>query len=288
MALDRDRAIDAWIAEVYEAALRREGWESFLVLLAEAIHVDPDVVSAIANEGRELRELPSLDGPERADLARLSPNLRQARALRERLHNLVIERDANAQLLDRIAVGAILVDACGRVMRSNRVGRHILALADGLRNREGLEGATPTDTACLRRSIAVTAASGADPAARERLSLSRPSGKRLWMVEVIRVERDAADGAAAPAAAVTVLVTDGEQAGAPSPDALHCYYGLTPAEAELASFLAEGLSLEQAAARRGVSRNTARGQLKRIFSKTGTNRQAELVGLVLRGPSALS
>ena len=108
------------------------------------------------------------------------------------------------------------------------------------------------------------------------------------MVDVIPVARDSADDAGAPAAAVTVLVTDGEQAGAPSADALRCYYGLTPAEAELTSLLVEGLPLERAAARRGVSRNTARGQLKRIFSKTRTNRQAELVGLVLNGPSALS
>ena len=40
-----------------------------------------------------------------------------------------------------------------------------------------------------------------------------------------------------------------------------------------------------AAERRGVSRNTARGQLKRIFAKTGTNRQAELVRMVLQGPA---
>lgn len=287
VALDRNRAIDAWIAEIYQAALRPEGWQAFLVFLAEAIHVDPLVVLAIANEGRELREF-SLTGPERAAMARLTPNLRQARDLRARVRNLGIERDASAQLLDRISVGAILADARGRVIRSNRIGSEILAQGDGLRNREGLEGASLTDTASLRRSIAVAAAASADPAARERLCLSRPSGQRPWLVEVVRVERDTADGAAASAAAVTVLVSDGDQAGAPSPEALRCYYGLTAAEAELASLLAEGHSLEQASERRGVSRNTARGQLKRIFSKTRTNRQAELVGLILNGPAALS
>jgi DNA-binding CsgD family transcriptional regulator len=52
--------------------------------------------------------------------------------------------------------------------------------------------------------------------------------------------------------------------------------------------LSRGLSLEQAADQRGVSLNTARGQLKRIFSKTQTNRQAELVRLVLQGPAGFS
>lgn len=288
VALDRDRAIDAWIAELYQAALRQDGWGSFLVSLAETVQVDPLVVVALADEGRELREFPSLSGAERAALARLAPNLRQARDLRSQLHNLRIERDATSQLLDRIAVGAILVDARGRVIRANRVGQKILELADGLRNREGLEGATPAETTELRESIALAAAAGADPAARERLRLARPSGGRPWMVEMIRVERDTADGATAPAAAVTVLVSDGEQATHPRTEALRCYYELTPAEAELTSLLSQGLSLEEAASKRGVSRNTARGQLKRIFSKTRTNRQAELVGLVLKGPSALS
>jgi DNA-binding CsgD family transcriptional regulator len=54
-------------------------------------------------------------------------------------------------------------------------------------------------------------------------------------------------------------------------------FGLTPAEARLASIIAEGLNPERAAEELGISRVTARNQLKAIFAKTGTHRQSELV-----------
>ncbi len=57
-------------------------------------------------------------------------------------------------------------------------------------------------------------------------------------------------------------------------------FGLTPAESRLATALCDGASLNQYAEQQGVSSNTARIQLKSIFSKTNTNRQAELIKLL--------
>jgi DNA-binding CsgD family transcriptional regulator len=59
-------------------------------------------------------------------------------------------------------------------------------------------------------------------------------------------------------------------------------FGLTPAEAKLASILTEGVNPEQAAEELGISRSTARNQLKAIFAKTSTHRQSELVALLSR------
>ena len=58
-------------------------------------------------------------------------------------------------------------------------------------------------------------------------------------------------------------------------------FGLSPVEADLAIKLAEGASLAEAAGLLNISENTARTYSKRIYSKTGTNRQAELVQLIL-------
>jgi DNA-binding CsgD family transcriptional regulator len=57
-------------------------------------------------------------------------------------------------------------------------------------------------------------------------------------------------------------------------------FGLTPAEARLASIIAEGVSPEQAAETLRISRLTVRNQLKAIFGKTDTHRQSELVALL--------
>jgi DNA-binding CsgD family transcriptional regulator len=62
---------------------------------------------------------------------------------------------------------------------------------------------------------------------------------------------------------------------------LHVTYGCTPREAALAHTLAQGRTLAEAAGALGISVHTARTHLKRVFRKTGTRRQAELLRLVL-------
>lgn len=57
-------------------------------------------------------------------------------------------------------------------------------------------------------------------------------------------------------------------------------FALTPAEAELAEGLVAGETLNEVANRRGIAVTTARTQLARLFEKTGTTRQPELVLLL--------
>ncbi|MNL57206.1 Bacterial regulatory protein, luxR family [compost metagenome] len=58
------------------------------------------------------------------------------------------------------------------------------------------------------------------------------------------------------------------------------FYGLTSAELQLVRGLANGDSLKNLAAWQGVSYETVRTHLRRVFDKTGTNRQVALVELV--------
>jgi DNA-binding CsgD family transcriptional regulator len=64
------------------------------------------------------------------------------------------------------------------------------------------------------------------------------------------------------------------------PDVLIQAFALTGAEARLAVELAEGTSLDGIAQKFGTTRETIRNQLKMVFLKTGTHRQAELVSLL--------
>lgn len=57
-------------------------------------------------------------------------------------------------------------------------------------------------------------------------------------------------------------------------------FGLTPAEARLASLIATGRSPDRAAIALGVSVSTVRWHLKRVFAKTGTAGQSELTALL--------
>lgn len=77
-----------------------------------------------------------------------------------------------------------------------------------------------------------------------------------------------------------ILLSELRAKPAPAATLLARAFGLSPAEARLASLLAEGLAPAAAAQRLGVTRETARHQLKAVFAKTATHRQGELVALL--------
>jgi DNA-binding CsgD family transcriptional regulator len=99
------------------------------------------------------------------------------------------------------------------------------------------------------------------------------------IVHVLPLTRDAHDLfsggdllVAATAISASVLV--------PSPTILTGLFDLTPAEVKLATALAMGRALKSAAVENGVTFSTARTYLDRIYRKTGTNRQSQLVALL--------
>lgn len=58
-------------------------------------------------------------------------------------------------------------------------------------------------------------------------------------------------------------------------------YAITPAESRLMQLLVQGMTVAEAADALGVSLPTARTHLARLFDKTGTSRQADLVRLAM-------
>ena len=85
-------------------------------------------------------------------------------------------------------------------------------------------------------------------------------------------------------ASVLVTVRQRNLGVAPSPNALNQMYGLSRAEGALAVALCRGDTLQEYAELAGLSVATVRTQLKAIFQKTTTSRQAELVSLLLHVP----
>ncbi len=69
-------------------------------------------------------------------------------------------------------------------------------------------------------------------------------------------------------------------ASMPSPSILMGLFDLTPAEVKLAIALAGGRTLQQAAIEGSIQLTTARTYLDRIFRKTGTHQQSQLVALL--------
>lgn len=87
--------------------------------------------------------------------------------------------------------------------------------------------------------------------------------------------RDVFSFASAIVVATPVMAGAGPEAGL-----IGGLFDLTPAEARLAAAIAGGHTPREAAQRLGVTEATARTTLKRILAKTGSRRQADLVGLL--------
>lgn len=87
---------------------------------------------------------------------------------------------------------------------------------------------------------------------------------------------------------MVLFITDPERRTAPPVQRLAQMFGLTRAEARLASVLAAGQSLDAIADERGLSKNTLKTQLRALFAKTETDRQTELIRLLNRLPTGPS
>jgi DNA-binding CsgD family transcriptional regulator len=81
---------------------------------------------------------------------------------------------------------------------------------------------------------------------------------------------------------VILIIADTDAQFAPLSMTLQAAFDLTPAEARLAAALANGTDLGHFATETGLAKETARNQLKKIFQKTGTNRQPELTAILSR------
>jgi DNA-binding CsgD family transcriptional regulator len=110
--------------------------------------------------------------------------------------------------------------------------------------------------------------------------VARRHGKPPIIIKILPID-GAARGPFLGARALLLLTELGAKP-APQEHLLVKAYGLTAAEARLASRMATGASLEEIAEEFEIARTTARNQLKAIFAKTGTHRQGELVALLAR------
>ncbi len=203
--------------------------------------------------------------------------------------------EALAGALDLLPQGVIAAPGDGRVLWVNRAARALLAARDALAVRRGILCCRwPQESQALQALIAAATAPEADAGRRSGALCVADSEGRVYALSVkaARIESRAspdagADNAPAARRIAIVFAADPYQGAEISTQALSDLYGLSPCEARVAAAIAAGRTLQDYAAQAGVGLGTARWQLKRVLEKTGTNRQAELVRLVLCGPAAV-
>jgi DNA-binding CsgD family transcriptional regulator/PAS domain-containing protein len=236
------------------------------------------------------RESAPYFGPrERRLLAGLWPHFGRAIRLQTRLDSTERDRRLALAALDHVATGVIVVDTDGRPRLANGEAEAILADCDGLWfAREGLRTDSAGQSRALLAMIESVAHGKSGNGVSRGLAMTVPRPSKRPPLEVMvapisatgsddRIDRDAA----------LVLVGDPERRPRLGTESIAHLYGLSKAEAELAAGLVSGKTLAEIANERERNIETARKTLKRVFAKTDTGRQAELVRRLLTGPVGL-
>ena len=234
-------------------------------------------------------ESPGFTDHDKALLAHFVPHLERSVALHTQINRIETERNLYAGAVDQFAVGTIILDEAGKILQTNQVAEHLLREKDGLKiSADSLQVGTPRDCQEFRRLVkqALQSQKGAQPSVVEAMRVQRPSGRADLGIIVRSVPlSEWNEGKHCPS--VVIFVSDPEQESRAPQEIVKALFDLTPAEAQLAMLLANGLTLDEASEELGISRNTARAHLRSTFSKTGVTRQTMLVRLILRSVATL-
>ena len=195
--------------------------------------------------------------------------------------------DWGGKALNQLAAAIFVVDATARVLHMNHVAAAIIAQRDGLSLDAGgiCRASLPLETRSLHELIGKACRVEAPEGGALALSLSRPSHLQALSLVAAPIGTDGPETGQGQTA--LLLVTDPEKPPSIDPIVIGKLFGLTPSESRLACALAAGKSIDEAVVDIGVSVGTARTYLKRIFAKTETRRQAELVKVILTSPNGL-
>lgn len=219
----------------------------------------------------------------------LMPHLQQAVQIHRRLAGSQIVERGSLEALNRSALGIVLLDADGRIIFVNRTGEAILQRQDGLSIERGeLRAANVSDTGALRGFLANAArqAEGASLRANGILAIGRPSLRAPYAVMATPFPALSAALPGLTTSAIAVFIRDPDAAWKIDEDILQTIYGLTGVEVRVATRLATGRSVDQIATEMGLTPGTTRWYLKRLFEKTGTRGQPDLVRVVLTSAAA--
>ncbi|MBS0323979.1 MAG: helix-turn-helix transcriptional regulator [Proteobacteria bacterium] len=238
-------------------------------------------------EGRfrlvRLKDAKPFSASDKALCAMLLPHLRCAVRVLSRLDLIESERKLYAHAIDRLHIGTLLLDETGAVVKMNEVAQEIVARKDGLGLSNGaLRAAYENESRELQRMVhlAITGVAESAPGVASAMSLTRPSGAtRLGVVVRTIPISEWTEGKHRPV--VAVMVRDADRKAQAAKETMRQLFGFTPMESALALQVADGLTLEEAADRLHVSKNTVRAHLRSIFTKTGVTRQTALVHLLL-------
>jgi DNA-binding CsgD family transcriptional regulator len=231
---------------------------------------------------------------EEEDLFRLRlvmPHLSRALGVLFRLRQADFQQACSLSALDLLPQATMLFDGAGNLFHMNPAAARHIACNDGfsLSGSEGYPGksvlccADPGSQqvwrAALDTSLRPDALHTTHFAA--AIMVRRPSGLPAYAVRMATLppRNEFARGHAQ--AMAIAFIDDGAEAMRFDPDLLRARYDLTTAEARVAEAAAHGMAVKELAHMLGVTANTVKTHLNRVYAKTGVVNRAQLLKLMM-------
>ena len=209
-------------------------------------------------------------------LTALSPSIAVALALFSTIGEMRLRTETAEGSLALMGIGQAVLDTEGRVLVADRLAQQLLPLPHAAARAPGAVSPAVA-LACGELSMAPSEARRVVHGAENILPdlLLRP------------VRRDAY-APPHPATAVATFRTAQREEPARKVQVIASTLGLSAREAALAEAVSRGVPLVEAGKALSLTAETTRNYSKRIYAKTGTKGQADLVRLVLTGLAALA
>lgn len=179
-------------------------------------------------------------------------------------------------------IGVVLIDRSARIIFASEAAENILAAGNGLGSANGrLRACHMGDAVNLQAALMHVAGRDAemhDERNHAPLLAFRRRDAPSLIATVIPMRSSALEPGDV---AATIYLVDPQLDTEATLGPLCRLFGLSPVETRLVCYLAAGDIIATAAEKMHIREQTARGYLKQIFVKTGTNRQTELMILML-------
>lgn len=247
-----------------------------------SVVVDRTTISAAIFGVFRHQENGIVDDHARRQMRLIAPHIRRAVLIGRMFEFKAAEVATFVDTLDGLGAGMYLVDTGGRLIHANAAGSAILGAGDILSSAGGRLVAR--DAQVDRALRDVFAAAGQGDAALGVKGIALPligrDGER-YVAHALPLTSGARRRAGVIYTAAAALFVRKATLAVPSaPQAIVSAFKLTPTELRVLLAIVEVGGIPEVAAAFGVADTTVRTHVSRLFEKTGTSRQADLVKLV--------
>jgi pimeloyl-ACP methyl ester carboxylesterase/DNA-binding CsgD family transcriptional regulator len=288
MSFQKSEQLSELIGLVYEAAMDISLWPKLMAAMSDwAMAHAPSLEQTQESEDvsglkwfqpwltQGTSVLPQAHGQQQELLAILGPHFLRAHDLQRQLEQADVERDSLERITDQIPMALAVLTPDGHVTSINTAMLDILRVGNFLSYAYGRLESRPIDK--LGQALKEVATRGVDCS----LTLGEAAQSEVFWLSRLTLPTLYAS------ARIALMCAPVHRT--PLPEAgLAELFGLTPAEARLSSLLTQGKSLEDITHALGISINTAKTLLKRIFGKLGVSRQTEMLQVFYASPIWLS